>query len=380
MLLAAFACSSPPVDAGGPILDVHTHCPVDRLDCDLSPLAEAEGVTAAVLGLSHYAIGTELGDPKPPEISDLAGNNDAVAAATMASNQALLVPSLDCLAMVAGSDADFTQRCLEDADRWLAQGAVGFKDHAGKTFDGEIDAARWVGAYNRLAGWCETAPNSPTPNLDCLGQDTMRMPLEVPAWREMIRGLVEERGVPVLSHATPWHGSDTLCGANQERCFDRASDALVDFASWAESELSEDARRRFVVLHLGFFSMDEVRLRAVLDAGFSVDLAQTDLMGAGCGIRALVAEYPDQVVLGTDIFHGLSCTSLHYEAWTYALMGAADQPRTIRNTCRDTVTPIGAELANPDAGTCGIAVEPGVHRKVLFDNAARLFAVQEDGG
>lgn len=70
----------------------------------------------------------------------------------------------------------------------------------------------------------------------------------------------------------------------------------MDFALWTQDNLSEGARRRIVIAHLGFLDQDP-RLEQVLDAGLSVDLTQTSLAEQGWDLRALVAAYPGQVVL-----------------------------------------------------------------------------------
>ncbi len=373
LLVLLLGCRSGPVlDAGGGVLDLHTHCPPDQTTCAVESLEGARdgSVTAVVAGLSHYAIAQTLGDALPDELSALPDNNRVALDASVSRN-VLWMPSLDCLVDTPGSDPDFTAACLEDADRMLAEGAVGFKDHAGKTFDSDDqDIARWVGGYNRLAGWCSPPTDSEHPNLDCLTEADIRFPLEVDAYREVIRGVVQERGRIWLTHAVPFHGSEERCA--DQACFDRAADALVGFAEWAAGEggLDAGARRRVVVAHMGFLQDDDVRLAAVLDAGFTVDLAQTQLMSRGCELRALVAEYPGQVVLGTDLMHGPSCVGRTYDAWVYALLGPADESAPFRDTCRGTVRPVGAALDEPDA--CGISLPAGAGRNVLFTNANSL--------
>jgi hypothetical protein len=379
LVLALLGCTSPAPDPGGPVLDLHVHCPPDQPVCDPTSLTQAlDGrVTAAGLGLAHYAIATPLGDVIPDELAALPDNNEVLQAATETTDQLLLLPSLECLRDTPGNDPGFTAACLDDADRWLALGARGFKDHAGKTFEGDgFDVGRWVGAWNRYAGFCTTS-GSDTPNLDCLTDQQPVFPLEHPAYRDVIRGVVEDREAVWLTHATPWSGSDELCGTadGPRRCHDVAADVLVDFARWAEQTMSLEARRRIVLAHLGFLQDDEVRLTAVLDAGLTVDLAQTAIAEAGCGVRRLVAAYPDQVVLGTDLMLGPDCITAHYEPWLHALLGPADTRARFRGTCRGTLEPAGAALNDPDAANCGVAVPADAGRRVLYDNAAVLLGL-----
>lgn len=377
VMLGVLACGgSATVDPGGPVLDLHVHCPPNAATCDPTSLdAALEGqVTAAAAGLAHYAIAVPLGDTIPAELTPFPDNNGAVVDAASRSEHILLMPSLECLRDTPGNEPSFTSACLDDADRWLDLGAVGFKDHAGKTFDGDgLDVARWVGAWNRYAGFCSTTDGD-SPNLDCLTRQTPVFPLEHGPYREVVRGVVEDREAVWLTHAVPWSGADEVCGtsAGSQRCHERAADVLVEFAQWAAQTMPAEARRRIVVAHLGFLQDDDVRLTAVLDAGLTVDLAQTVLTGAGCGLRRLVAAYPDQVVLGTDLFLGPDCITRHYEPWVHALLGEADTTARFRNTCRDTLNPVGAQLGSPDAEICGVAVVEGAGRKVLYDNAAAL--------
>ena len=226
LLLLGCRTPGPVVDAGGPILDIHTHCPTESPTCDVTPLEQARGgqVTAGVLGLTHYAIAESLGDEVPAEFAPLMANNQAVLDVS-SSEHVLLMPSLECLMDTPGSDPGFTAACLADADRWIALGAVGFKDHAGKTYEGsEVDLARWVGAYNRFAGWCVVDDTESAPNQACVTQSTMRFPLAVDAYREVVRGVVEDREKVWLTHAVPWYGSEDVCGSAQgpQRCHDVA--------------------------------------------------------------------------------------------------------------------------------------------------------------
>lgn len=375
LLLLLLACTKA-VDPGGPVIDLHTHCP-DPAGCDPTSVEAALDGQLTVVGLSvsHFAIADTLGDPMPAELADLpVEQGNAVHRDTGAQSPAIeSFASLDCLRLVPVTDPDFVATCLDDADRLLAEGHLGFKDHAGKTFEGgDLDVGRWVGAFNRLAGFCDPGAVS-APNQACMTEPGATFPLALDPWRELVRGLVEEREVPLVTHAVPWHGADDVCWSEADpeaSCHDVAADALVDFAHWAEAELSPEARRRVVVAHLGFLQDDPDRLLAVLDAGLSVDLAQTDFTAAGCDLRDLVARYPDQVVAGTDMELGLDCIPNHWDAWSWALLGKAGKTRTFRNTCRGTLRVVGAALADPDA--CGIEVPEGAARKVLHDNAAAL--------
>ncbi len=364
------ACSGPVLDPGGPVIDLHTHC--FDADCSADSVEASLGgqLQVAALGLEHYAVTEVLGDPLPEEVPTVRGSNALHLEVADSSDAVHFFASLDCLHDTPASDPEWAARCLEDADAWIEAGAVGFKDHAGKTWDGSgLDLALWVGGYNRLAGWCEVSEDDPTPNRSCQAQESARMPMDQPEWRAMVQGLVEERGMPVVTHAVPWRGADTQCGRQGSvgPCFEQAADAVVDFAIWSEANLSEDARRRIVIAHLGFLDQDP-RLEQILDAGLSVDLTQTALVEQGCALRALVAAYPGQVVLGTDMDLGLSCLPRHYEAWMWALLGDADVSERYPDTCRGTLRPVGAALSVSQA--CGITLPADAHRAVLYDNAA----------
>ncbi|MCC7073623.1 MAG: hypothetical protein IT383_20100 [Deltaproteobacteria bacterium] len=347
-------------------------CTVDGVEASLGGQ-----LTVAALSLEHYAIASTLGDPLPDELRFVLDSNAVHASLAARSDQVLFFASLDCLHEVPASDPGWTARCLADADAWLEAGAKGFKDHAGKSWDGSgEDVALWVGAYNRLAGWCDVDAGDPTPNRACQAQATARMPLDEPAWRELVRGLVETRAVPLVTHAVDWREADTRCGRSGSvgPCFTQAADALVDFATWAERELSVEARRRIVVAHLGFLDKDEARLTAVLEAGLTVDLTQTALASSGCLLRDLVAAYPEQVVLGTDVEVGAACMPRHYEAWLWGLLGDADRRERYPDTCRGTMEPVGAGLL--DELACDVEVRDDAARLVLYDNAARLLGWQ----
>ncbi len=374
LLWCIAACRNPtPPDPGGPVIDLHTHCMAEA--CDPGPVEEAlDGrLTAAALSLEHYRISERLGDPIPDAFAFVRDANEIHAAAAERSDHVVLFASLDCLNEVPASDPGWVQRCLDDADRWLDAGAVGFKDHAGKSWDGGgEDLAMWVGAWNRLAGWCQPDPDDPTPNTTCLAAPDARMPLDDPGWRAVVRGIVEDRGVPLISHATPWREADTWCTRHGETmpCFEAAADALADFAAWARAELSPEARRRFVVAHAGFFAEEDPRLAQILDAGLSMDLAQTAFTDDGCRLRRLVAGHTEQFVFGTDGSIGDACMPRHYEAWMWALLGASGRRARYTGTCRGKLRVVGAALDDPQA--CGVTLPADAHRRILHDNAAAL--------
>lgn len=359
------------------LVDFHTHC--FQESCDTRTVAAETGGDVFVLtaALQHYAIAEPLGDPIPSELAGVARSNAIHAATAEGSDRVGLLASLECLSDTPGSDSGWVAACAEDADRWLAAGALGFKDHAGKAHDdSELDLALWVGAYNRYAGFCEVDPESSTPNADCLEAPGFRFPLAVPAWREMVREIVEVRRAPLLTHTTPFSGTSRMCSrldGSMASCHTVAVEALLDFVDWAERELSAEARRRIVLAHLAFLQNDEVRLRRVLDAGFTVDLAQTELITmAGCRLRELAGLYPRQIVLGTDIDIGASCRARSWEAWRYTLEGPAGVERVFSDTCRGTMRPVGAELDEPGPTACDLPIPSGTGERVRWRNALEL--------
>ncbi len=379
------ACSGLGYDPGldpGPfsLIDFHTHC-AEATPCDAAAVESLldGNMRVVTASLQHYAIAAPLGDPFPPGAELFATQNETNRQTAALSSQVMFLSSLECLSEIPASDPGWLAACLVDADQWLAAGAVGFKDHAGKTFsqDGS-DLARWVGAYNRLAGWCSPAPASSSPNLDCMLEPTARFPMSDANWRELVRQIVEVRGVPLLTHAVPWTDAPEQCvgsGGGLESCHDVAAEALFDFAAWAETNLTAAARRRIVVAHVGFFQSNLTRLRQLLDAGLTVDLTQTIVANAGCVLRDLVGDYPIQVVLGTDLTVGQGCSENSYQAWCHALVGPAGVSQAFTGTCRGTMQTTGAGLGHPAAGACGIAVPADAGERAVWRNAAEILGL-----
>ncbi len=385
--VGSVACSGDGYDPGldpGPysLADFHTHC-AEAEPCaaeDVESLQDGN-MLVATASLEHYAIAATLGDPIPPgaELFDVQNETNRLTAER--SDQVVFLASLDCLKDTPASDPGWLTACLADADQWLAAGAVGFKDHAGATFDnGTLDTTRWAGAYNRLAGWCSPSPASTTPNRDCMTEPGARFPLMDAPWRDLVRELVEVRAVPLLTHAIPWITSPEMCtstGGGLQPCHDVAKAAVFDFAAWAVANLTPQARRRIVLAHLGYFQDDLVGLRVVLDAGLSVDLAQPILADTGCILRQFVADYPTQIVLGTDIRVDSGCAENSYRAWCHGLMGPAGVQRSFANTCRGTMETTGAGLGHPAAGACGIAVAADAGERVAWKNAIEILGLSQ---
>lgn len=214
-----------------------------------------------------------------------------------------------------------------------------------------------------------------TPNLDCLIEPGARFPMMQPEYRQLVKEIVEVRGVPLLTHAVLWTDGPEQCTSplgGTASCHDVAAAALFDFADWAELNLSAEARRRIVVAHLGFFQTDLTRLRYILDAGLTVDLTQAILANAGCVLREFVADYPTQVVLGTDTNLGAGCSENTYQAWCHALVGPAGVAASFAGTCRGTLQTTGAGLGHPGSGACGITVPADAGERAVWRNAAEL--------
>ncbi len=382
---AAVACTGGGYDTGldpgsYSLIDFHTHCAATEPCAAEAVETLMDGnMVVATASLQHYAIAATLGDPVPPGDELFGIQNETTRLTAARSDQVAFLASLECLADTPASDPGWLAACLADADQWLAAGARGFKDHAGGTFDNSgSDLTRWVGAYNRLAGWCAPSATSTSPNRDCMTEPGARFPMMDPQWRALVGALVEDREVPLLTHAVPWTESPELCTNGigvLEACHDVATTALFDFADWAVANLSPAARRRIVIAHLGYFQDDLTRLTRILDAGFTVDLAQPRLADTGCVLRQFVADYPTQIVLGTDITVGQGCSAKTYEAWCHGLLGPAGVARAFTDTCRGTMQTTGAGLGHPEPGACGIALTADAGERAVWKNAAEILGL-----
>ncbi len=367
LLLGACAEKNITVDPGVPWIDVHTHC-VEADECDVSRVLDATGNGGAVVAsLEHYTINQNFGDANPL-LDAFTTQNEAVAAFAAENAGVDWLASLPCWHEVPASDAAWVQACKADVDAMLDAGAVGFKDHAGKQFDneGDLDEARFVGAYNRFAGRCPGA----TSNEACMEEPTVLYPLLEDSWREVVRYIVEDREAILLTHAGSYFTAPEQCFFEGEvqACPGVLVSAQQDFADWAKRELTPDAARRIIVAHFGFLQEDADVLEALLDAGLSLDTAQGRyLFGLGCEGRATFAEHKDQWVFGTDLFFEKSCKN--YDAWFHMFTGDADAVQ-LYDTCGGEVGVRGMDLDNTEA--CGVTADADTVEKILGGNLRQL--------
>ncbi len=373
-------------------IDVHTHCGVTSACAEVEGCCSLDswqavrerfgGEGAVLLSTEHYAVMQRVGDLTGDEATLVENLNEIHADGVARDPSLMLFPSLECWYDTPFDDPGWVDACRADVDRWIAAGARGFKDHIGKQFDGSgRDVARWLGGWNRLNGFCDVSADSVEPNRDCMAQPTVRYPALEGRWREVLRYILEDVRVPVLSHTISWGGDDP--------CFDPMTGTLaacpgvtrrhlLELARWAEANLSLSARRRLIVGHLGFLlssAEDLDRFVALLDTGVSTETAANlgTLAAAGCGARRLFARYGDQLMFGTDRQSGEGpCGLRTYEAWFHSLTARIGEERSF-DTCTGLVRATGMELGSATAVGCEFDVPPDTLRGFLRDNFLSLY-------
>jgi hypothetical protein len=374
-----------------PWADLHVHCRTVASRCadtaSCCPTATWDSVAAAtgpgrgaLLSLEHFAVKVAVGDEPADYEYEL--QNERYAEAAAADPALVFLASLECWYDTPFDDPGWADACREDADRWLAAGAAGFKDHVGKV--------GWLGPWNRLNGFCAVPPETDPAQRDavCLAQEGVRYPACEPRWRTILAWLVEERGVPVVTHAAERPGAERTPPVEDERCFDARAgavrpcheviaDCLLDLAAWAEAELGPEARRRIVVPHFAYLwhPGDSPRLDELLGRGLSVDTAmRVDALGGdGCAMRCFLARYPEQVLFGTDhmLVPDECATRPRYEAYLWALSGAFGEVREFPG-CWSWAPVAGLELGSVTVAGCACDVPPALLADVLRGNFERL--------
>ena len=374
---------APPASwADADFIDVHTHCEaiVDcdgELCCDFSgwqALQSSHRGRAVMLANEYWAINAEL---VPPEIGEyFDGLNDKYLNTALRHDEAITFIGLRCLYQEKLDDT-WADKCKAEAREWISKGALGFKDHIGKQFQGDgQEGAYFLGGWNRFNGFCDVPPSSQTPNSDCMLQPTVRYLALEPAWREVLRYIVEELKVPVVSHASSWQGGKTQCYDPEIGDIGLCPAITIrqqeQLGEWFAANVDASARRRLIFAHLGFLTEDLEGLRRLLDTGVSLDTARFDnLTSVGCGIRDLVAAYPNQLVLGSDRRVDQACLPGTYDAWLHILGGPADATQSF-TACRGPVDALGAELGSPTVAGCA-DVPTGALDRVLKTNFLTLY-------
>ena len=294
-------------------LDIHLHCQLPTQTCEGGvPCCELAGWTAltgaqatpagALLSLEHFAVvSPDAG--RPPNIPF---QNES-ARLTHAQNPSVLwFSSLPCWHEQAWGPG-WLARCSADVDAQLALGAKGFKDHVGKTFMHSAkvgDGLRWLGAWNRAQGHCVVAAGVASPNEACLEAAGARYPALEDDYRALVRHIVEDQQAVLVTHMRDFDSGPEQCLDPVQQvlrpCAEVMKDQVLSFAAWAEATLSPAARRRIVIAHLAFLQGEPDVLRQVLTAGLSVDTAAMITQLRHCEARALIAQFPDQLLWGTD--------------------------------------------------------------------------------
>lgn len=349
------------------LIDAHMHCDFEALDCDgdecrcdtsgwLAAQSKFGSIYGAVLSLEHYAVEPSyaaLGIDQANEIQERTIPDD---------DSLLMVPSLECWYDTPFGGQAWVDACKADVDAWIDRGAVGFKDHAGKQGTEAGDEARWVGAFNRLNGICETEGDEPNAACMAAENDALVYPLMTSEWREVVRYIVEERRKPIFTHATIfWTDTDQCFDPHAEvpavsDCVEVLKAHLVAFGEWANGALSDDARRRVVLAHLGFLDVNELP-DFLAEYGFSTDTsARLDSVGQGGAWADVIATHSDQVLFATDYKISEDCVGSDTYAAAMHLFGA---------TATDTQT---FDVCGVEAGVSGLDLDATQRNAVLRDN------------
>ncbi|MCB9588023.1 MAG: hypothetical protein H6718_21635 [Polyangiaceae bacterium] len=381
---AGLKSQRPPPDwASADFIDVHTHCELmsdcaGARCCDTSGLASLEGLYSAraVLLSNEYWLINE--DIYPAEaVNYFTGLNETARDTAAKEPEAVgFFAGLRCLYQ-RKVDESWAEACKAEARDWARQGAIGFKDHIGKQYEtGEAEGGMFIGGWNRFNGFCVVPQGSLTPNSSCMQQSTVHYLALEPAWREVVRYIVAELRLPIVSHAASYQGATTTCYDPELGAIDNC--ALVtrrhqqSLATWLSNEVDSAARRRFIVAHMGFLTGEPAGLVALLDTGVSVDTSRLDAFAAaGCQARSLFAAYPQQILFGTDRRVSQTCLPASYSAWMHILRGPADQAQSF-DTCQGTIDARGLELGTPQVAGCPDVPSDALTR-VLKQNFLELY-------
>ncbi len=395
----------------GLFVDAHTHCSaagsLDPGDLDLDavlrdpslldpalarlrsscvPLAwdavdRSVGPASVVLLSNAYlaaAHGTRIGGEGAihrRDVRDLVARigramNERFQVAASRSPRASFFAALDCLYDTPFDEPGWVEACKADADRWIAAGARGFKDYVGGT---------WLDDWNLYNGFCGRAS-------DCMTEASVRYLALEPKWREVVAYVTEARRMPVLTHITynEFEGKpcyDPTTGA-RAACGPVTIGHLLDLADWARRNLSERARRRIVVAHLGHTlpsRHDRVSaLDEFLGAGLSSDISAElpGLVASPCLARQILARHPRQILFGTDerVEEDIEGTLGTYRAYLHLLQGPWQEFHTFRTgTSAGTIAVPGLGLATPVVPSCDASLPGGLRELVLRDNHLALY-------
>ncbi len=407
-------------------VDAHMHCGLlDESGCTVGATWEAiseAGGYGVILSTEHFtfnynddieAFYAALGVTVAPD-----RQNEIYGQTAAARPELWTFTSLECWHDTPLGDG-WVEACKNDARQALERGAIGFKDHVGKQWQSDADGPAvadsgiFSGGLTRLAGGCTDVPNSLTANRECVQLPGVIYPLLTSEWREVVRYITEDLKAPIVSHATTYYGAEASCWdpltSQLASCAPMSRLHLLEFAAWAASHLSAEARRRFIVGHSGFMVPGErllprdsdspeqaaereriatellSQLNAVLSAGLSVESSvtndlvamtyrqQSNALGA-CTIRELFATYPDQIVFGTDrrVDNG-DCLTETYALWDDLLRLGVHELGRVRTACSGPAATYGLDLDAPVITECAGSVPADILDRFLKRNFARLY-------
>ncbi len=390
VVLAGCAPRAGDLSAGMPPggLDIHLHCQVPTLTCDggipccdlsaWDALTTGESAPAGVLlSLEHFTvIGADAGLP-----AALPFQNRTVRLHHEQSPNLLWFASLPCWHEQAWGP-EWLERCSADVDAQLALGARGFKDHTGKTFMHSAklgDGLHWLGAWNRSVGTCDVPAGTEAPNAACLTMPSARFPAMEADYRALVKHIVEDRGAVLVTHIRDWGDAPEQCFDAElqsvRRCTDVTRDQVLAFAAWAQANLSVPAARRIVIAHLAFLEHDSASVRALLAAGLSMDTAAMINDLRHCEARALIAEFPGQILWGTDAELGGACLKPTMASWHHLLRGGMEDERKFTGTCAGDVVIKGLALETPKVKMCSEVLPGDAYERVVGGNARALLGL-----
>ena len=369
-------------------LDIHLHCQDPTQTCEGGvPCCELAGWTAltggndtpagALLSLEHFTVlSPDAG--RPPHIPF---QNESARLTHEKAPSLLWFSSLPCWHAQAWGPG-WLARCSADVDAQLALGAKGFKDHVGKTFMHSAkvgDGLRWLGAWNRAQGHCVVADGVASPNAACLEAPGARYPALEDDYRALVRHIVEDKRAVLVTHLRDFGGGPEQCLDPVQQvlrpCADVMKDQVLAFAAWAEATLSPAARRRVVIAHLAFLQGEPEVLRQVLAAGLSVDTAAMITQLRHCEARALLAQFPDQLLWGTDAELGGACLGPTMASWTHLLTGSMDEELRFTGTCAGDVTISGLDLKTAKVKRCREVLPERAYERFVGGNARTLLGL-----
>jgi hypothetical protein len=248
---------------------------------------------------------------------------------------------------------------------------IGFKDHVGKQHSDSLDGERWLGAWNRAQEHCALA----TSNADCMTKADVVYPLMQPAWREVLKFIVHDRGKPVITHALDYSSAAETCydpyllpTPGLDSCVAVTRRHVHDFVTWANANLTAEDRRHVIIAHMGFLTdpAGEALLHEIANAGFSFDTAAL-IKELGdrepCAGRTFLDTYKTQVIFGTDLQADSDCLANTYEAWSFLLTKPLGTEKTF-TLCGKSVKIRALDLQTENVGGCPVSQD-------LYNNIVR---------